>query len=127
MALKTITVAAGKAVTIRLSFKGIARYNIYLYAPKSDGSGWTRERVVQEDGNSEASQHDAYDIPAIAIDQKRLVYISSIMSSPVGNETVSTTCDVEQGGIRLDALSESAEVKEGAVYVILRAVLEAGA
>ena len=125
MALETIRVAGNVPTTIRLRFKGIARYNIYLYSPAATGDGWTRERVIQSDGNSEDPQHDAYDLPAIAAGQKRLVYVGATIASPIGNETVGVTCELLQAGQGIGNVAESADVGEGAVVVIARVVLEA--
>ncbi len=121
--MDTIGIKPGLSVATAFSFHGIVNYSFFLYKP--DPAGWVREQVVQRNGSSEDAQRDEYDLPALLPGERRLVFIRTIMTSPVGNESVSTKVTFSQSGYVLGNVSASVEVTTGAKFADLRAILEA--
>ena len=121
--MNTIGIKHGLSTSTSFSFHGIVNYSIFLYRP--DATGWVREQVVQSNGSSEDAQRDEYELPALLPGDRRLVFIRTVMTSPTGDETVSTKVAFSQSGKVVGNLSASVDVTSGAKFADLKAVLEA--
>jgi len=120
-----VKVNAGKPITVKMSFDGIANhYEAHIYAPLPGQNQWKRIQTLESDGSSEDARPDEFTFDPPSAGNICLLFFQSAMTAVAVPADVKVTATIHQAGEAIGESSVSGNVQSFA-NVVLRVQLEA--
>lgn len=116
-----VTVKPSVAVTLRLTFTGVAHYRIYMCQLRD--TDWTVESQIEDNGDSEDATPNVYSLSALQAGDTSLVFIPMNLSSPSGGDVRCTAALLQNGNVVGEASTPPASSTSGWVSAGLRVQL----
>ena len=122
MAQVKIKVDPGRSATARLSFKGIAKYSAYLFAPAA-GDQWMVVATLCEDASSIDARPDVLVFDGPSAGKSLLFFLKANVTAATVPADVAAEARIEQDGATCGTAAESTHIDGGYASIVVRALL----
>jgi hypothetical protein len=122
MAQETVQVKPGGPVTVKMAFKGVARYSAGLYRDRGGGS-FAHVQALAHDGSSADARPDEFSFSCSEKGKYLFLFQANITAMTVPGE-VEAKATVVQAGRSLKTVREGGKIDAQYKVIVVRIILE---